>query len=498
MQLQHHIPYFSDWSPLPYLANVLDVVLVAITLLLILRASRVLPVLRGVTDWLLIVLAVISANQLRRHALSVPLSDVFANLVPGGAHLFNYVRLVLIGALLLVLLWLRRDRAALARVTYVALLIVSPFALWGVGRALFEVVRGGPKPGFAGREFARESIAVGADKNAPRVVIVLFDMTDFGIAFARRPSSLRLPTFDALRHEAVFATNAVSPGDRTVRALPSLFTGTVVDSAKPIGPARLRLFSKSGQPAILGDGPTVFSELNKLGIRSSLVGWYHPYCTIFGALLESCWSAPVGGRRTLAEQMHDQARSAMGMALAPGAVRNWGEAHTQLVDLQVAGAQRSIAGGRSRLVFLHLAVPHWPWIYDRASRREVLLDPARAGGYLDNLALADSILAQLLQSVNDSRTSVIVTADHPFGQPPWRSDRPPSLTEDKRVPFIIRLAGQTQPLEYDRPTNTIILSSLTTRILEGKVRTLDELRRWLDAASVAITDSALAFRSVRR
>ena len=472
----------------------LDVLLVAVTLFLVLRASRSFPVLHGVTEWLLIGLTVFSANQLRRHAFPVRLSEVWARFVPGAAHLFVVVRLVLIAAVLFLLLrWARRDRSALVRVTYLVLLIVSPFALWGVGRALTEIVRGGLAPGFAGREFVGESAAV-TDKNAPRVVIALFDMTDFGIAFARRPSSLTLPAFDALRHEALFATNADSPIEGTLRALPSLLTGAVVDSAEPLGPGHLQLYPRNGDPVRFGGGPTLFSELRQLGMESSLVGWYHPYCAIFESQLESCWSAPVGGRRMLAGQMHDQARSAMSMAPATGAVRNWGEAHTRLVDLQRDAALRFIADGRSRLVFLHLAVPHWPWIFDRTARHEVLLDPARADGYLDNLALADSILAQLLQSV-DSRTSVIVTADHAFGKPPWRSEGPPSLTPDRRVPFIVRLAGQTQPLDYDRPTNTIVLSSLTTRILEGKVRTLDELRRWLDAASVAVTDSAVAFRS---
>ncbi|HKW49281.1 MAG TPA: hypothetical protein VJN70_17635, partial [Gemmatimonadaceae bacterium] len=174
VQLQRHIPYFSDWSPLPYLANVLDVLLVAVTLFLVLRASRSFPVLHGVTEWLLIGLTVFSANQLRRHAFPVRLSEVWARFVPGAAHLFVVVRLVLIAAVLFLLLrWARRDRSALVRVTYLVLLIVSPFALWGVGRALTEIVRGGLAPGFAGREFVGESAAV-TDKNAPRVVIALF------------------------------------------------------------------------------------------------------------------------------------------------------------------------------------------------------------------------------------------------------------------------------------------------------------------------------------
>jgi hypothetical protein len=496
-QLQHRIPYFGDWSPFLDLASMLDVLLIAASLYALLRWYRhgASPRRRAVAEWTLLLLAVISLNQLRRHVLPFGAADLWTREGPRGASVFPGLRVLAVISVLPLLWAVRNRRTQVVRFALAGFFILSPFALWGLGRAIVESARSGPAPTFAGRSFTLASFGTATDAASPRVVIALFDMADYGVAFARRPESLELPAFDALSRAALVATNAVSPGDHTVPALPSLITGAAVDSALPIAPARLRLFRHAREPQVWGEAATLFSEAKRRGVTTSVVGWYLPYCTTFGKLLVSCWTPPTATIRSLPAQLVDQARAAMGLSPARSAIDDWARAHIRLVRTQHAEALRAVTEGGARLVFLHLAVPHWPWIYSRRARTDSILAPDRADGYLDNLALADSVLGEIVHAIrDDGRTTLVVIADHPYNPPPWPSALPPLFVKDPRVPFIVKLPGPQQSIEYDRPTNTLLLSTMTMRILEGRIRTVDDLRHWLDAAGEAIADSATAFQ----
>src|SRR6185503_13253691 len=121
--------------------------------------------------------------------------------------------------------------------------------------------------------------------------------------------------------------------DGTMRVLPSLISGTVVDSVRPTGPATLLLF-RNRYSETWRDGLSLFSELHRAGIGSAMVGWYLPYCATFEHSLESCWTAPVGVRRQFLREIGDQFRTAFGLPLSPDKVNDWVLAHAALIDHQ--------------------------------------------------------------------------------------------------------------------------------------------------------------------
>jgi len=61
--------------------------------------------------------------------------------------------------------------------------------------------------------------------NQPRVVWIIFDETDYRLAFEKRPANVPLPEFDRLRHESLAAEHAYPPGDSTIISMPALITG---------------------------------------------------------------------------------------------------------------------------------------------------------------------------------------------------------------------------------------------------------------------------------
>ena len=126
------------------------------------------------------------------------------------------------------------------------------------------------------------------------------------------------------------------------------------------------------------------------------------------------------------------------------------------------------------LVFLHLPIPHHPFIYDRF-KNAMSSRPDR--NYEDNLALTDRTLGELRREMEGAGlwedTTVIVTSDHW-----WRT--PIDGKIDKRIPFIIKLARQNAGMTYEAKFNTVLTSRIVTALLKGEVTTADTAVKWLE------------------
>ena len=130
-------------------------------------------------------------------------------------------------------------------------------------------------------------------------------------------------------------------------------------------------------------------------------------------------------------------------------------------------------------MFLHLAVPHAPYLYDRFSYKF----PKRylsAGSYLDNLALADNFLGDFREAMTSAglwdKTTLLVSSDH-------RSLAAGAIDgqDDPRVPFLLKLAGQTAGIAYEPVLPTVVTKPLLEAILGGQVTTSEEAVNWLTA-----------------
>ena len=66
---------------------------------------------------------------------------------------------------------------------------------------------------------------------------------------------------------------------------------------------------------------------------------------------------------------------------------------------------------------------------------------------------------------------LLLTSDHG-----WRELSRPALN----VPFVLKMAGQTGSLHYDRPFETSVLADLLTELLTGRLKDAEAVARWLD------------------
>ena len=311
----------------------------------------------------------------------------------------------------------------------------------------------------------------------PRVLWIIFDETDFRLAFDRRPASLRLPEFDRLRQEALYADDAYPPGDGTIISMPALITGRRLSWIGNDGCDLALTFADTGATAEWSGLPSVFSQARDLGVNTALVGWFHPYSRVLGDSLNYCsWYA---------QPQFEPARSTtFGGAMQQQIASLVSFIHTRRLFIEVCqdslnDALSLVANPAYGLILLHLPPPHDPWVYLPDKNEFTAWGIADPAGYFNNLGLADHDLGDLRRKMETAgqwdKTWVILSADHS-----WRLSKSYDGVRDYRVPFLIKSTGAGQSLTYSNRFNTVLTHDLILAILRGEVTNQPATATWLD------------------
>jgi arylsulfatase A-like enzyme len=164
--------------------------------------------------------------------------------------------------------------------------------------------------------------------------------------------------------------------------------------------------------------------------------------------------------------------------------------HAEVYHRLRQDALQTVRDPRLNLVFLHFNVPHFPPIYDAAKQSySTSLDGTFEGTYKDNLALVDHTLGEIRQTLEQAgtwdSTTILLTSDHPFRVSLWRSwsrrfSRLAYSPQSSRVPFLLKMAGEKQGVDYPRAIQTVVTKDLLLEVLNQKVTTAVEVAAWLD------------------
>jgi hypothetical protein len=429
-------------------------------------ARRGPPWLRTLAGWTLLAALAVPANAIRNH-FNTPPERLYAWLGPAaGAAVFGAVALALLAVSI-------RWHARVVRGVIAALTIMFPLVLVTFAQAGWAVAQAGGRMRCGG---ATGRAARMPGEAARRVLWIVYDEIGYRPAFDARPAELALPAFDALRAQALSASAAHPPGDRTERSMPAFLTGLRVTDSRLVGRNQL-LLTVDGRADARSwtGGDTVFAAARGLGLNTGLVGFFLPYCAMIGDSLTTCdWQPCVTcGRLTgvfgnsVGESMWYQASE-----LAPRYGRRRHLAAFRA--LQRAGVDLA-ADPAIGMAVVHLPAPHEPGIYDRA-RGELTSRSIPGDGYVHNLALADRSLGELRRAMESSRvwdrTTVMVFGDH------GRRSAGGAIA-DPRVPFLVKLAGESRSVAYDQPLDLLRVHALTIALLEGRLTTTDQLVAWL-------------------
>jgi len=302
----------------------------------------------------------------------------------------------------------------------------------------------------------------------PLLVWVIFDELSYDQVFEHRARDLELPNFDALRAQSTLFTDVQPVAYKTAKVIPSLLSGQAIDDFRYTWNKRL-IVKAEGTRGFhpLSGTDTVFGYAHQNGWRTSAVGWYVPYCTLFPDVIDDCYwtnwdklDGPMALHDSFWRNLQSPLRQLELQTFAPGRadrnlcdfdVRHRYQTH---IDLE-QHAMNVLSTDQADFVLLHLPIPHSPNIWSRIDEDYIQTCDS---SYLDNLALADRemgrILALLQRSPRWKDTTLIVEGDHSWRidlwneLPAWTDEDDASSRGvfDPRPALLIHTPGQTQPL----------------------------------------------------
>ena len=394
--------------------------------------------------------------------------------------------LVWAGVLLLLLLrfpkWYRR----LMRVGSGICVALVVFAISSIGQLLW-VARWKPQPNQINAAWTQSPQP---PRQHPLLVWIIFDELSYDQVFEHRARDLNLPNFDGLRSESTLFTDTQPAGYHTVKIIPSLLTGQIVDGIRYNFHNKLWVRHEADHKWGPIDGSqTVFADAQNSGWRTAAVGWYNPYCGIYANYIQNCfwtnhdmfdglmaqregfWSNVYTPLKQVVREMKSPSRADRDLCTFD--VRQRFQTET---DLQ-HHAFELLQTDQADFVFIHLAVPHSPNIWSRIQDNYTQYCDS---SYLDNLALTDRVLGRIVGMLKASprwgATTLIVEGDHGWRIDAWNwlpawtqeDDAASRGVFDPRPAMIIHQPGQTQPQTIAKPWPIVQVHGVVEQVLHSQ------------------------------
>jgi hypothetical protein len=254
----------------------------------------------------------------------------------------------------------------------------------------------------------------------------------------------------------------------------------------------LRYKTTENGPWTAFDGAaTVFGDAQRRGWTTGVSGDYNPYCRMLADQLDSCWMRLIvfGEHLSRDKSTWGNATRTVDAMWARARHRPFEPApsEAQVFASMMDSAQRLVTNENIDFAFVHLYLPHPPGFYDRKTGRVLI-----GGSYIDNLALADRSLGELLQSLAGTRdadeTTLIVSSDHSWRVGLWRHafgwTKEDELASghghfDPRPVLMVRFPGQTAAA-IGKPVPLLAMHGMIDRMLAGEIGDAQQLEAWAE------------------
>ncbi|MGE5112892.1 MAG: sulfatase-like hydrolase/transferase [Acidobacteriaceae bacterium] len=401
------------------------------------------------------------------------------------------------GALLIDAVFVALWREELIAVGKTALRLVFPVSILTILVGVYVIFTA---PGQQAEYAEFHNGRVNDSRHSP-ILWIIFDELDGDLAFGNYPQNRALKEFRKFRQQSLFLENAQAPNRATIRSIPALLTGTAINEATPVKGPDLSLDVEGLKDAVrLTRRSTVFDDVHRSGRRISLIGYYHPYCTLFEHSVDECywtqwaaegpWQWPLVGMKfgPIARELEVGVFPYLPLASSLRS-NDMRDLHRAVIERIVAASKQSLSSGRCSFVLLHLPVPHPPFVFDGKARSF----SETGGSYWGNMQLADEILGELRRTLEqrgvwDSAT-IIVSSDHHWRYRMWEHSRPRNVSwgpEDipptgERIPFMIKLPNQHSEVDYAPHVNTLITRELIDQLLKDPGMSTAKLVGWIEA-----------------
>lgn len=330
-------------------------------------------------------------------------------------------------------------------------------------------------------------------KPHPRILWLLFDELSYDQTFDHREADLALPAFDGLREQSVVFSNVEPAGYFTDAVIPSIFLGRPVSAVRSTWQGQLQL--RSGSQAhweAFRAGDTVFADAKRDGLTTGIVGWWNPYCRLLPNTLDFCWQRMFRFRGHVSSRVSTLANVLMPVNASLARMRHQpiktDPTDVEQFDQLLASARVLIREEDIDFVFIHLPVPHGPYVYNRKEHRE---QPGES--YIDNLALADETLGLLQSDIaatpSSAMTTLIVSSDHSWRIPMWRGYLGWSAEDemasqgrfDPRPVLMVHFPGQNATLNIQQSFPGLALHGILEQLIRKNITSREQMHAWVES-----------------
>ncbi len=350
------------------------------------------------------------------------------------------------------------------------LALVAPFVLFTFSWSIFLAFQ--PKG---------ETLAVPSTRNPSlhRTLVLLFDEMDETIFFREREAGFSLPHLDEFRKQAFLGTKAFSPNGCTLLAIPTLLTGHLTTEANATSASELKV-QADGKTSSFSEMPQIFSQAKASGARTGILGFFHPYCRLFGRYTHRC--------RSFSSLEYDYGEFPfVPLTFQPPWTAREILTHRRNFALFAEAATAMVADPSYDLIYFHVPLPRPPGI-----------SAGKAGygqdGFLANGALADKLFGELRRQLERAgmweQTQILITADHGYRDSPRALELSEGRSRYLRVPFLVKFAGKVDAASFDLPFSTGALSSWVDGLLNGELKNAAALEARLKLSPAPLGEPA--------
>jgi hypothetical protein len=336
----------------------------------------------------------------------------------------------------------------------------------------------------------------------PRIIWILFDELSYQQVFGDRYPNLQLPNFDEFRKSSTLFTDAQPIINFTELAIPSVLLGQPINRVTYTTANQLRVGGADGPLFPFDAARTPFAKARNRGLTTGVVGWYNAYCGILLPYLNQCYwtngyfDPVIFARRdfwqnlvspwVLYGRILGHPRQMLSKRYRADYIEElMMPVPEQYIDKRIRNYHDLMQHGIQMLepsgpdfVFLHLPLPHPPGFYNRKTQQ---FDASGKRSYIDNVALTDRTLGELLEILRKSPrwkdTSVVICGDHSWRVYTWRGTQDWTPEDeaashggvfDPRPLLMVHLTGQTTPATVNEPFPLLRLHNILNDLVTGK------------------------------
>jgi hypothetical protein len=313
--------------------------------------------------------------------------------------------------------------------------------------------------------------------NARKVIWVVLDEFDPEIAFSEDNLN-DLFNFKDLLDSAVNHSQMYAPSNATVISIPSMLMGvpTYGNIYNDVGMLEVKTSEQTVMPFSYKN--TIFNRLSTHHFNSSILGFYHPYCSIFNQIKCKSFSYK-NDFNWYSGIVHAYTHRRFVKIIDILFNKNYVPVSNVDFMANITGQQLAllpefILDKDVNFTFIHLNVPHLPSYYAQELFNENSDD--LLSNYKLNLKLADYSLNEILKNTNqikNQKVLLILSSDH------WFRARDAGKLVSHPALFIAKINDDTHKISLTKPTSSIYIEEMVNKFLNNEISSHGDIQNYL-------------------